>query len=63
MKGAKEVATRVLLTFVIFYFYVDVWMWLEKMIDGCVTDRLVDDIMMLLFIPIIYISTGFLIKG
>ncbi len=53
---------RIILTLIITYFYCCLWIWLEKAIEGTSTNRTVDNIIMLLFIPIIYIATGTIIK-
>ena len=53
---------RVCLTVFITFIYCCVWMMLEKIIDGCIVDSLVDNIIMLLFIPIIFISTDVFVK-
>ena len=53
---------RILLTLIIAWLYCGVWMWLEKTIDGQVVNRTVDNIIILLFIPIIYIAAGTIIK-
>lgn len=48
---------RIVLTLVITLIYSDIWMLLEKMIDGEIVNRTVDNIVMLLFIPIIFLAT------
>lgn len=45
---------RLFLTFLITLLYCTVWEMLEKMLYGQVQHRTVDDIVMLLFIPIIW---------
>lgn len=45
---------RIVLTLVITLIYSGIWMLLEKVIDGEVVNRTVDNIIMLLFIPIIF---------
>jgi hypothetical protein len=57
-----KLALRVLITLIITWMYCNIWMILEKIIDGQVTDRLVDNIIMLLFIPIIYLATKSIVK-
>lgn len=53
---------RIFLTLVITYGYCLIWMALEKILYGEVINRSVDNIIMLLFIPIIYITTEHFIK-
>ena len=54
---------RIFLTLAITYGYCLIWMILEKILYGEVTDRFVDNIIIFLFIPIIYIATKyFLLK-
>lgn len=53
---------RFMVTLIITCFYCMVWIGLELMIDGVVTDRIVDNIIMLLFMPVIYIATTKFIK-
>ena len=48
---------RIILTLMITYLYCNLWILLERIIDGKVIHRTVDDIIMLLFVPIIYIAT------
>lgn len=50
-------AYRILKTCVITLIYCVLWFVLEKIIYGQITPRIVDDIMMLLFIPIIWKAT------
>lgn len=54
---------RVLLTFMMVIGYSVTWMILELLLDGEIVDRPVDSIIMLLFVPIIYIATGPILKG
>lgn len=49
---------RLYLTIFITLIYCEIWMLLEKFIEGNVTNSIVDNIIMLLFIPVIYIATG-----
>ncbi len=58
----EKIAFRFLITLIITWMYCNVWMVLEKIIDGQVTNRLVDNIIMLLFIPIIYLATKSIVK-
>ena len=53
---------RLILTTFITLIYCYIWMCLEKVICGAVTDRPVDNMMMLLFMPIIYLATDVLVK-
>lgn len=57
-----KVALRLLLTLLITWIYCCIWIWLEKMIDGYTANRIVDNIIMMLFVPIIYIATDSMIK-
>ncbi len=50
---------RIFLTLIITYGYCIVWMILEKIIYGEVTDRFVDNIIIFLFIPVIYVATKY----
>ncbi len=49
---------RLFLTLIITLLYSTMWEMLEKMLYGQAQHRTVDDIVMLLFIPIIWIATG-----
>ena len=52
----KKFILRLLKTCVSTLLYACVWMILEKLIYGTVMNRLVDNIMLLLFVPMIYKS-------
>lgn len=58
----KHTLERIVLTLFIILLYGWVWMYLENMIYGAIENRLVDNIMMILFIPFIFIATNKLIK-
>lgn len=58
----KRILERIVLTMFIIWLYGWVWMYLENMIYGAIENRLVDNIMMLLFIPFIFIATDKLIN-
>lgn len=58
----KHTLERIVLTLFIIWLYGWVWMYLENMIYGAIENRLVDNIMMLLFIPFIFIATDKLIN-
>ena len=58
----KHTLERIVLTLFIIWLYGWVWMYLENMIYGAIENRLVDNIMMLLFIPFIFIATDRLIN-
>ena len=45
---------RIIKTGVWTIIYCITWMVLELIIDGCITDRIVDNVIMLMFIPMIY---------
>ena len=53
---------RLILTVVLTWLYCMVWIWLEKTIEGQVTNSTVDNIVMVLFIPIIYMATDAIVK-
>lgn len=53
---------RFCLTNILVLIYCKVWQWLEIIIDGQITSRKVDNIIMLLFIPVIWIATDKLIE-
>ena len=48
---------RILLTCTITYFYCMLWMVLENIIYGAIINRTVDNIVMLAFIPVIWIAS------
>ena len=58
----KHTLERIVLTLFIILLYGWVWMYLENMIYGAIENRLVDNIMMILFIPFIFIATDKLIN-
>lgn len=58
----ERLIIRFCLTLFITFTYCYVWVWLEQKIDGCIVNRPVDNIMMVLFMPIIFIATDVLIK-
>ena len=58
----KHTLERIVLTLFIILLYGLVWMYLENMIYGAIENRLVDNIMMILFIPFIFIATDKLIN-
>ena len=58
----KRTLERIVLTLFITWLYGWVWIYLEKMIYGVITNRLVDNIMMILFLPLIFIATDKLIR-
>lgn len=58
MKNARKIA----LTTGIMTIYCYAWQWLELVIDGKIVNRKVDNIIMLLFVPIIWIATDKLIE-
>ena len=62
MNKIDKFIKRVFITSIVAFIYCVLWMLLEKIIDGQIADRLVDNIMMLLFIPIIFYSTKNVIK-
>lgn len=54
--------TRLCMTLFITFMYRAVWIWISQLIDGCIVNRTVDNIMMVLFMPIIFIATDVLTK-
>ena len=57
----KHTLERIVLTLSIILLYGWIWMYLENMIYGAIENRRVDNIMMILFIPIIFIATDKLV--
>lgn len=57
----KHTLERIVLTLFIIWLYGWVWMYLENMIYGVITNSLVDNIMMILFTPFIFIATDKLV--
>ena len=55
MNKIDKFIKRVFITSVVAFIYCVLWMLLEKIIDGQITDRLVDNIMMLLFYSLLMI--------
>ena len=53
---------RIFLTLIITYGYCLVWMILEKILYGEVINRSVDNIIIFLFIPVIYVATKYFVK-
>lgn len=49
---------RILCTLLIIFIYCLLWMVTEKLITGQIQDRLVDNIIMVLFIPVIWLATS-----
>lgn len=58
----KRLLKRTYLALLIALIYANVWILLEKIIDGCAVTRTVDNIIMFLFAPIIFIATDKLVK-
>lgn len=58
----KRTLERIVLTLFITLIYGWAWMYLENMFYGAITNRMVDNVMMVLFMPFIYIATDVLIK-
>lgn len=53
----QKIVEKFMVTCIIAYSYTTVWMALELIIYKAVTERLVDNIIMLLFMPIIWIAS------
>ncbi len=49
---------RIMKTFLVLSVYCWFWQILELEIEGPVTNRLVDNLIMIMFIPVIYIAVG-----
>lgn len=58
----KRILRRIGMTCLITICYCVVWMILELIINGKISDNIIDNIMMLLFMPIIFISTENMMK-
>jgi len=58
----ERLIMRIGLTLIITFLYCSIWCYIEKRITGCIINSTVDNIMMLLFIPIIFIATDVMIK-
>lgn len=54
IKFNKDMTKRILLTCIVTLIYCSIWMLLEIVLYGQIEPRIVDDIMMLLFIPCIW---------
>lgn len=52
-----RIIKRFIFTLFISLLYCWAWMFLEKMFYGAITNRMIDNVMMLLFMPFIYIAT------
>lgn len=57
MDKKEKILKRIIITGFITLGYSIVWMLLELLINGQIRDSIVDDIIMGLFIPVIYIAT------
>lgn len=57
MDKKEKILKRFIITGFITLGYSIVWMLLELLIDGQIRDSIVDNIIMGLFIPVIYIAT------
>ena len=57
MDKKEKILKRFIITGAITLIYSIVWMLLELLIDGQIRDSIVDNIIMGLFIPVIYIAT------
>lgn len=58
----KRMLRRIGMTCIIMNCYCLIWMTLEFVIYGKISDNIIDNIMMLLFMPIIFISTENMMK-
>lgn len=57
MQKYRDIYIRIMLTILLTWIYCMIWTALEFIIDGVIMNTLVDNIIMVLFIPTIYIST------
>ena len=57
MKKKESIFKRIIITGFITLGYSTVWMLLELVMEGQIRDSIVDNIIMGLFIPVIYIAT------
>jgi len=57
MNKKEKILKRIIITGFITLGYSIAWMLLELLINGQIRDSIVDDIIMGLFIPVIYIAT------
>lgn len=57
MDKKEKILKRIIITGFITLGYSIVWMLLELLIEGQIRDSIVDNIIMGLFIPVIYIAT------
>lgn len=53
----QRILKRIVMTCIIMNCYCLIWMTLEFVINGKISDDIIDNIMMLSFMPIIFIST------
>lgn len=54
----RKTLLRILCTLLITLIYCLLWMVTEKLITGQIQDRLVDNIIMALFVPVIWLATS-----
>lgn len=54
----KKMCLRLLCTLFMTYFYCLLWIVLEKLITGQIKDSLVDNVVMILFVPVIWLATS-----
>ena len=58
----KKIIKRIFATCVLIFFYCVVWMLLELIIDGQIVNKIIDNIIILLFVPIIFMATRHIIQ-
>lgn len=58
----KKIIKRIFITCALTFFCCVIWMLLELIIDGQIVNKIIDNIIMLLFVPIIFIATKYIIQ-
>lgn len=58
----KKIIKRIFTTCIFIFFYCVVWMLLELIIDGQIVNKIIDNIIILLFVPIIFMATKHIIQ-
>lgn len=58
----KKIIKRIFTTCVLIFFCCVVWMLLELIIDGQIVNKIIDNIIILLFVPIIFTATKYIIQ-
>lgn len=58
----KKIIKRICTTCVLIFIFCVVWMLLELIIDGQIVNKIIDNIIMSLFVPIIFMATKYIIQ-